>query len=339
MHLVVDDRIPYIRGQAERLGTVSYRPGAQISAADVSAADALIIRTRTRCNAALLQGSHVRFIATATIGFDHLDTAYLAEAGIAWANCPGCNATSVAQYVESALLALHQEGLLPALHQLCVGIIGVGLVGGAVARTLRSWGCRLLLNDPPRAEREGQQGFSPLEQLAREADVITCHTPLTTTGPHATYHLIDAAFFAALRRHPLFINSGRGEVVDTAALLQALADGQVGEAVIDTWENEPRISLPLLERVAIGTPHIAGYSADGKANGTQMALNAVARFFGLPQTFQVSPPALTGLTPEHDPLRRKLQLYDPRRDSQALKAHPEQFEYLRGHYPLRREHF
>lgn len=339
MHLVVDDRIPYIRGQAERLGTVSYRPGAQISTADVSAADALIIRTRTRCNAALLQGSHVRFIATATIGFDHLDTAYLAEAGIAWANCPGCNATSVAQYVESALLALHQEGLLPALHQLCVGIIGVGHVGGAVARTLRSWGCRLLLNDPPRAEREGQQGFSPLEQLAREADVITCHTPLTTTGPHATYHLIDAAFFAALRRHPLFINSGRGEVVDTAALLQALADGQVGEAVIDTWENEPRISLPLLERVAIGTPHIAGYSADGKANGTQMALNAVARFFGLPQTFQVSPPALTGLTPEHDPLRRKLQLYDPRRDSQALKAHPEQFEYLRGHYPLRREHF
>lgn len=128
-------------------------------------------------------------------------------------------------------------------------------------------------------------------------------------------------------------------MVDTAALLQALADGQVGEAVIDTWENEPRISLPLLERVAIGTPHIAGYSADGKANGTQMALNAVARFFGLPQTFQVSPPALTGLTPEHDPLRRKLQLYDPRRDSQALKAHPEQFEYLRGHYPLRREHF
>ena len=339
MHLVVDDRIPYIRGQAERLGTVSYRPGAQISAADVSAADALIIRTRTRCNAALLQGSHVRFIATATIGFDHLDTAYLAEAGIAWANCPGCNATSVAQYVESALLALHQEGLLPALHQLCVGIIGVGHVGGAVARTLRSWGCRLLLNDPPRAEREGQQGFSPLATLAREADVITCHTPLTTTGPHATYHLIDAAFFAALRRHPLFINSGRGEVVDTAALLQALADGQVGEAVIDTWENEPRISLPLLERVAIGTPHIAGYSADGKANGTQMALNAVARFFGLPQTFQVSPPALTGLTPEHDPLRRKLQLYDPRRDSQALKAHPEQFEYLRGHYPLRREHF
>lgn len=339
MHLVVDDRIPYIRGQAERLGTVSYRPGAQISAADVSAADALIIRTRTRCNAALLQGSHVRFIATATIGFDHLDTAYLAEAGIAWANCPGCNATSVAQYVESALLAMHQEGLLPALHQLCVGIIGVGHVGGAVARTLRSWGCRLLLNDPPRAEREGAAAFADLATLAREADVITCHTPLTTTGPHATYHLIDAAFFAALRRHPLFINSGRGEVVDTAALLQALADGQVGEAVIDTWENEPRISLPLLERVAIGTPHIAGYSADGKANGTQMALNAVARFFGLPQTFQVSPPALTGLTPEHDPLRRKLQLYDPRRDSQALKAHPEQFEYLRGHYPLRREHF
>lgn len=339
MHLVVDDRIPYIRGQAERLGTVSYRPGAQISAADVSAADALIIRTRTRCNAALLQGSHVRFIATATIGFDHLDTAYLAEAGIAWANCPGCNATSVAQYVESTLLALHQEGLLPALHQLCVGIIGVGHVGGAVARTLRSWGCRLLLNDPPRAEREGQQGFSPLEQLAREADVITCHTPLTTTGPHATFHLIDDDFLSRLQRRPVLINSGRGEAVNTAALLQALADGQVGEAVIDTWENEPRISLPLLERVAIGTPHIAGYSADGKANGTQMALNAVARFFGLPQTFQVSPPALTGLTPEHDPLRRKLQLYDPRRDSQALKAHPEQFEYLRGHYPLRREHF
>ena len=339
MHLVVDDRIPYIRGQAERLGTVSYRPGAQISAADVSAADALIIRTRTHCDEKLLQGSRVRFIATATIGFDHLDTRYLQQAGISWANCPGCNARSVAQYVESTLLALFQEGRLPDPLSLSLGIVGEGHEGSAVERVMHELGCRLLLCDPPRAEREGAAAFADLATLAREADVITCHTPLTTTGPHATYHLIDSAFFAALRRHPLFINSGRGEVVDTAALLQALADGQVGEAVIDTWENEPRISLPLLERVAIGTPHIAGYSADGKANGTQMALNAVARFFGLPQTFQVSPPALTGLTPEHDPLRRKLQLYDPRRDSQALKAHPEQFEYLRGHYPLRREHF
>ena len=339
MHLVVDDRIPYIRGQAERLGTVSYRPGAQISAADVSAADALIIRTRTRCNAALLQGSHVRFIATATIGFDHLDTAYLAEAGIAWANCPGCNATSVAQYVESALLALHQEGLLPALHQLCVGIIGVGHVGGAVARTLRSWGCRLLLNDPPRAEREGQPGFSPLEQLAREADVITCHTPLTTTGPHATFHLIDDDFLSRLQRRPVLINSGRGEAVNTAALLRALDNGCVSQAVIDTWENEPNISPLLLQRAVLATPHIAGYSADGKARGTEMALNAVARHFGLTATFRIAPPPLEGVTPQADRAARCLQLYDPRRDSRALKTHPEQFERLRGQYPLRREHF
>lgn len=339
MRLVIDDKIPYIRGLAEQLGETVYRPGAEISPADVRDADALIIRTRTHCNEALLSGSRVRFIATATIGFDHLDTHYLQQAGISWANCPGCNARSVAQYIESALLALHEEGRLPDPSTLCVGIVGVGHVGSAVAEVLRALGCRLLLCDPPRAEREGADGFADLATLAEEADVITCHTPLTTTGPHATYHLIDAPFFTALRRRPLFINSGRGEVVNTPALLQALENGQVSEAVIDTWEDEPHISLPLLQRVAIGTPHIAGYSADGKANGTQMALNAVARFFGLPQTFRVSPPALTGVTPETDPVRRKLQLYDPRRDSQALKAYPEQFEYLRGHYPLRREHF
>lgn len=339
MRLVIDDKIPYIRGLAEQLGETVYRPGTEISPADVRDADALIIRTRTHCNEALLSGSRVRFIATATIGFDHLDTRYLQQAGISWANCPGCNARSVAQYIESALLALHEEGRLPDPRTLCVGIVGVGHVGSAVAEVLRELGCRLLLCDPPRAEREGADGFADLATLAEEADVITCHTPLTTTGPHATYHLIDAPFFAALRRRPLFINSGRGEVVNTPALLQALESGQVSEAVIDTWEDEPHISLPLLQRVVIGTPHIAGYSADGKANGTQMALNAVARFFGLPQTFRVSPPALTGVTPEADPVHRKLQLYDPRRDSQALKAHPEQFEYLRGHYPLRREHF
>ena len=177
MRLVIDDKIPYIRGLAEQLGETVYRPGAEISADDVSSADALIIRTRTHCDEKLLQGSRVRFIATATIGFDHLDTRYLQQAGISWANCPGCNARSVAQYVESTLLALFQEGRLPDPHSLCVGIVGVGHVGSAVARVLHELGCRLLLCDPPRAEREGAAAFADPDPRGRRHYL-----------PHAAYH-------------------------------------------------------------------------------------------------------------------------------------------------------
>ncbi len=355
-----------MRGLAERLGRVRYVNGADITPDDVREADALIVRTRTRCDRALLEGSRVKFIATATIGYDHLDTAYLAQRGIGWTNCPGCNAGSVAQYVECALLLLAAHGcwdggpLLPAevpaakldtgvFKQLTLGIVGVGHVGTEVLRAARRLGFgRVMLCDPPRAEREGGAAFATLSEVARECDVVSFHTPLTPAAePHGTFHLAGEAFFAQLKSGAVVMNTSRGEVADTAALKAALAEGRLRTAVIDTWENEPQIDRELLQRVFLGTPHIAGYSADGKANGTRMALQAVARHFGLDDAFcqLVVPPDLppgfsylpqaTADTTGCEALR----LYDPTRDSMALKAHPEQFEMLRGNYPMRRERF
>lgn len=359
MKLVIDDKIPFIRGFAERLGDAVYLPGAKISAADVRDADALIIRTRTRCDRALLEGSRVQFIATATIGFDHIDTAYLKEAGIAWTNCPGCNAPSVAQYIESCLLLLEQAGKVRIAPTTTLGIVGVGHVGACVAAMAQRLGLRVLLCDPPRLAGHGgvttgeaaacgtrdEDCSATLDDLCREADILTFHTPLTRSGACPTFHLADSRFFATLRRRPVLFNAARGEVVDTAALLEAIAAKQVGDVVIDTWEHEPNISRQLLAAAFIATPHIAGYSADGKATGTRMALTAVARHFHLPDDFSaVAAPAVSAsfrYYPEAaaEPLDPRLALYDPRRDSDALRARPEDFERLRGNYPLRREHF
>jgi erythronate-4-phosphate dehydrogenase len=342
MKLIIDDKIPFIQGQAEKLGEVRYLPGSKIGPEDVREADVLITRTRTLCNKALLEGSKVQFIATATIGYDHLDVDYLREAGIAWTNCPGCNATSVAQYVETALLLLAEDGKIN-LSDCTVGVVGVGNVGRRVVERLERMGCRVLLNDPPRAEREDDfaQRAVSLKQLQCECNVITIHTPLVTGGAHPTLHLVNTDFLKGLKRSPILINAGRGEVVDGQALSVALDKGWVSAAVIDTWENEPNINRELLQKAYLGTPHIAGYSADGKANGTRMSLEAVARHFNKDVTFDISAPELPdgysyypdkAVAPD-SPLR----LYDPRRDSDALKAHPECFEQLRGDYPLRRE--
>ncbi len=336
LRLVADDKIPYLRGQAERLGPTRYLPGAGITPADVAEADVLVVRTRTRCDRTLLEGSKVKFVATATIGFDHIDTDYLAEAGIGWANCPGCNASSVGQYVASSLIRLERAGYV-RLDDCRVGIVGVGHVGPAVDRAVRELGCSTLLCDPPRAAVEGDEGFVSMDEVYRRADVITFHTPLVRDGDTPTWHLAD---FGRMECRPVLINAARGEVVDNAALLAALESGQVRTAVVDTWENEPAISKALLDRVFIGTPHIAGYSADGKATGTRMALEAVARYFGFDMQFDVRPPALpASLVPADDPFDRALQLYDPFTDSRRLKDNPGRFEQLRGDYPLRREHF
>lgn len=338
MNIVIDDKIPFMRGEAEKLGETRYLPGAAIGPSDVRDADALIVRTRTRVDRRLLEGSRVRFVATATIGFDHIDAAWLASAGIAWANCPGCNAASVAQYVESSLLQLRRAGLLPPSGG-TAGIVGAGHVGTKVAAAASALGFRVLLCDPPRQEREGG-AFCSLQEIAAEADIVCFHTPLSFDGPHATFHMADGRFFSALRRRPVVLNAGRGECVDTAALVGALDDGRVRAAVVDTWENEPRIDAGLLRRAFIATPHIAGYSADGKACGTRMALEAVARHFGRSVRFDVRPPRLPGgIRPTGDPETDKLLLYDPLRDSAQLKASPSRFEALRGGYPLRRESF
>lgn len=337
MKVVVDNKIPFIRDVLETLGVeATYMPGAAIDREAVADAEALIVRTRTCCNAALLDGSRIRFIATATIGYDHIDTAYCAAHGIRWTNAPGCNAASVCQYVESVLLLLQREQGM-SLSSSTIGVVGVGHVGTLVAAMARSWGMRVLCCDPLR-EESGEQGFVSLDVIAREADVVTLHTPLTYDGPHPTYHMADEEFFRSLGRKPWFINTSRGETTDTAALHRALDEGLVSQCVIDVWEHEPHIDRALLDRCYIGTPHIAGYSADGKACATQMALQALACHFGLGEVPEIVPPRLTPSTIYADSRAAALlQIYNPLVDSARLKAQPEAFEQLRGDYPLRRE--
>lgn len=334
MKVVVDDKIPYIRGVIEQIADeVVYLPGGDFTPDTIRHADALIVRTRTRCNAALLAGSRVRFIATATIGYDHIDTTYCQQAGIGWTNCPGCNAGSVAQYLRSVLLLLHREKGLD-FSSSTIGIVGVGHVGSLVRDAASALGMQVLCCDPPRTDR-GEAGFLPLEELAPRCQVITFHTPLIHTGKYRTFHLADESFFNRLEGSPVLINTSRGEVVSTGALLHALESGRVSDAVIDVWENEPHISPELLRRAYIATPHIAGYSAEGKVNATRMSLEALCRFFHLPERdFAILPPPLPKETVYPND---SLSLYNPHRDSDALKAAPDCFEYLRGHYPIRRE--
>lgn len=323
MKVIVDQKIPYIKETIERIADeVLFLPGDGFTKDAVKDADALIVRTRTICNRDLLEGSQVKFIATATIGYDHIDTEYCREAGITWTNCPGCNAGSVEQYVHSVLLLLRSEKGLE-LENATIGVVGVGHVGSRVARMAENLGMRVLRNDPPRADK-GELGFVGLETIAHECDVITFHTPLNREGKYATYHLANEEFLFSLKRTPYLINSSRGEVVDTASLLAALSAGKVKDAVIDTWEYEPEISRELMSVAFLATPHIAGYSADGKANATRMSLEALCRFFDIKTDFTILPPeGPSG--------------YDPTRDSEWLKASPEKFEWFRGNYPLRRE--
>lgn len=335
MKVIVDNKIPYIKGIIERLADeVVYLPGAEFTPEVVRDADALIVRTRTRCDKSLLQGSKVRFIGTATIGFDHIDTEYCRQAGIVWSNCPGCNAGAVEQYLRSALWLLHTEKGLN-LKQACLGIVGVGHVGSRIQRMASEWGIPTLLNDPPRADR-GESGFVGLDVISRECDIITFHTPLIREGRYRTFHLADEAFFRSLSRKPYVINTSRGEVIETEALLSALSEGAVSDAVIDVWEHEPNINLSLLNRVFIGTPHIAGYSADGKANATRMVLEAYCRFFGIKPDFSVTLPERPTRKVSADGEDFTLD-YNPHTDCEALRSHPERFEQLRGDYHLRRE--
>lgn len=345
MKVVVDDKIPFIREALESLADeVVYKRGADICREDIRDADALIVRTRTHCNADLLEGSRISFIATATIGYDHLDTAYLKRAGITWVNCPGCNADSVGQYIRSCLLLLEKEKGYD-LSRTTIGLVGIGHVGQAVVKAIHPLGVRILQNDPPLKAQCIQEelpadDFAELDELQRQCDIISFHTPLIRSGNWPTYHLADKRFFDGLEKHPLIINSSRGAVVDNGALYDALQDGRVSNAIIDTWENEPHINLALLHSTYIGTPHIAGYSADGKANATRMTLTALCRHFNLPATFNIEVPRLPEEVRPDGGLPEKelaLALYNPHYDSERLKSHPETFEELRGNYPLRRE--
>lgn len=347
MKIIIDDKIPYIAGVLEPYAEVSYVPGFQITAQMVKDADALVIRTRTFCNRQLLEGSSVKFIATATIGYDHIDTGYCEQNGIRWANAPGCNSKSVEQYVAAALL-VWAAAKNKLLKDQCIGIVGVGNVGSKVARFCSLLGMKVLLNDPPRERAEGTSNFVSLRQIMAEANIITLHVPLNMQGDDATYHLGDSVFFAGLQRNPLIINTCRGEVVDTQALKNALQMGQVSDCICDCWENEPNIDAGLLAASFLATPHIAGYSRDGKATGTQMSIAALSSFFGL-GIDQWQP---TGIeAPEHPVFKPNANVnseqdmiaqavthtYDIRHDDHSFRKGPSRFEKLRGDYPARRE--
>ena len=338
MKIVVDDKIPYIRETICQLADeVVFLSGAAITADDVKDADVLVVRTRTRCNQQLLEGSKVQLVVTATIGYDHIDTEWLESAGIRWTNCPGCNSGSVAQYVESTLLLLEQKKGL-SLRQSTIGIVGCGHVGSKVKAVAERLGMRVLVCDPPLASTPSPltSHFVSLDEIERNSDIITFHVPLTKEGDYATWHLADDDFFNRLSRVPYIINTSRGEVVDNKALLLAIEEGRVRDAIIDVWENEPHPDATLLDKVFIGTPHIAGYSADGKVNADNMVIDAICQQFGLSHPGIIAPPALPK---DFHYTGNPLELYNPMDDSQKLKAEPSHFEQLRNNYPLRREKF
>lgn len=338
MKIVIDDKIPYIREAIEDIADeVVYIPGKDISHADVVDANVLIVRTRTLCNRQLLEGSSVEFVATATIGFDHIDTEYMADAGIDWMNCPGCNSSSVEQYMRSVFILLHRDRGLD-LHHSTLGVVGCGHVGSKVAAMAEELGMKVVINDPPREECGGQGEFFTLEEIAHRSDVVTFHVPMVRQGKFATYHLCDREFFDVLHRQPFLVNTSRGGVVNNDALLDALNGGKIKDAIIDTWENEPDINLALLNKVYIGTPHIAGYSADGKVNADNMVIDGLCRHFRIRNKYYIEPPSLpSDFWLPNDSDEAALKLYNPLKDNEMLKSHPEKFEWLRGNYPLRRE--
>lgn len=344
MKIVVDNKIPYIQEALTRLcDEVIFLDGSKITHNDVKDADALIVRTRTQCNEELLKGSKVSFIATATIGYDHLDIDYLKKAHIAWTNCPGCNASSVGQYIRSCLILLEKEKGID-LTQTTIGIVGVGHVGKAVINAIKPLGIKILKCDPPvkfKLEQKGlfAEDYLSLRQLQDECDIISFHTPLTKMGDNPTFHLADTKFFKNIRKNLILINSSRGAVVDNVALLEAIKKEIVKYAIIDTWENEPHINKELLFHAYIGTPHIAGYSADGKANASRMTLTAICQHFHIPLQLDIHPPKIQAPKEyqEMNEKERSLFLYNPHRDSKLLKDNPDLFEKYRGDYPLRRE--
>lgn len=340
MKIVADRNIPFFEGVFEPYAEVIYKEGQDISADDVKDADALVVRTRTRCDASLLEGSSVKLIATATIGTDHIDLEYCASRGIDVHNAQGCNAGGVMQYVFSALYGVSARKAIK-LEDAVFGVIGVGNVGRKVAALAEYLGFKVLKCDPPRAEAEGPDEFCSLEYLLANSDVVSLHVPLEDS----TKGMADEDFFKIMRPGSIFINAARGEVVVDAALKLALP--KFGAVIIDTWNNEPDVDEELLDMVDVATPHIAGYSYQGKQNGTASAVQAVAGFFGVAQLYDFYPHSDL---PEHEPVKLDLKgknqgeiaavfqyNYPIFTDDFRFRMEPGNFEKMRSNYQYRRE--
>ncbi|PZL94082.1 4-phosphoerythronate dehydrogenase PdxB [Pantoea graminicola] len=348
MKILVDENMPYARELFSRTGEVVAVPGRPLPVAELADAQGLMVRSVTQVNEALLAGTPVKFVGTATAGTDHIDEAGLQQADVAFSAAPGCNAIAVVEYVFSALLLLaERDGF--QLRDRTVGIVGVGNVGGRLQKRLEAWGIRTLLCDPPRADRGDEGEFLSLDAVAAQADILTFHTPLFKEGPYRSWHLADAALLMGLKPNTILINACRGAVVDNAALLEVLNMRHDLSVVLDVWEPEPDLSLALLDKVDIATPHIAGYTLEGKARGTTQVFEAWCDFIGQPQQVPLSTllpvPEFSEITlngPLDQPTLKRLAhlVYDVRRDDAPLRkvaAKPGEFDRLRKQYQERRE--
>ena len=342
MKIVADRDITFLEGVFEPYADVIYLKGDQITKEDLSDADVLMTRTRTRCDGNLLEGTSVRMIATATIGMDHIDLDFCRNKGIRVENAAGCNSGAVMQYVFSALYGVSaRKGI--KIDDCNFGIVGVGHVGSKVEAMARYLGFNVLLCDPPRAAVEGPEKFCSLEYLLENSDIVTMHVPLDET----TRGMADATFFALMKPGAIFINAARGEVIDEQALIAAAP--KLGAVVIDTWCNEPDINEELLDIADIATPHIAGYSLLGKQNATTMAVQAVARFFGIPELHDFKPqdvdsshePVLLDLKGKnHGEIAAVFQYnYPIFTDDFRLRMEPHKFDKLRAEYKYRRDFY
>lgn len=351
MRIIADQNIPYAEEAFGTLGTVQSVPGRSMTADLVRDADLLVVRSITKVNADLLEGSSVRFVGTCTIGEDHVDKEYLALRNIAFSSAPGCNANSVGEYIVAALLELAQLHRLD-LPSLKLGIVGVGNVGTKVYAKAQALGMTCVLNDPPLFEKTGDPKYRPIEEILG-CDIITFHVPMQKAGPYATYHLADETFIRSMKRDAILINSARGSVVLGSALHGAIERKHLRGAVLDVWEGEPNVDMDLLDAVDIGTPHIAGYSFDGKVNGTVQVYQAACRHLGVtpewePAALLPDPevPELTVYSDEPNPIGYAVhEVYDIIRDDAGMRemlGQPESergqfFDGLRKNYPRRRE--
>ena len=324
MQIIIDKGIPFLQGVFPSEIEVKFLSPEEITSESVRKADALFVRTRTQINKELLHGSQVRFVATATIGFDHIDQDYCREAGIHWVSCPGCNAQAVCDYVEEAIASFNSSPFRGRSEGgFTIGIIGYGHVGKLVAQMAEKNGYRVLLSDPPLGIG------APLKEIVPQCDVLTFHTPLTYDGEHPTYHLCNADILRLCKPNALIINAARGGIIDEQALLSTL-NSQLSTlnytTVIDCWENEPLLNQALLEKVDLASFHIAGYSIEGKMRASEMCLQAFCEFFSLP---------ILSINKKLVPLQGDSAPGWLQRISNQLKAAPEHFEQLRTQYKLR----
>jgi erythronate-4-phosphate dehydrogenase len=345
--IISDENIPFLKGVLEPYADITYLPGRLIGNEHIKDCDAILIRTRTKCTEELLNGTRVSFIGTATIGFDHIDTRYCDNHKIIWTNAAGCNSSSVQQYIAATLLKMSEEFHF-RLRDKTIGIIGVGNVGKKIENLARVLGMNVLLNDPPRARKEGGVNFVDLNTLLKESDIITLHVPLNIVGEDKTYHFINDKTIRNMKKGVWLINTSRGEVILTSALKKALRYIRFSGTVLDVWENEPDIDLELLDKVFLATPHIAGYSTDGKANGTALIVRSLSSYFKLPLDNwfpeiipQPHNPEITidARNKDHEDIIREavLHTYNIADDDTKLRFSPSDFEKLRANYAVRRE--